>query len=81
VRGKVEIGQRRDGKAEIVSGIAADELIVTAGQLKLRDGVPVQVAGGSTAVTAAPTAPGATGIAPVSAPAKVETAVTAPPKS
>jgi membrane fusion protein (multidrug efflux system) len=46
VRGKVEIGQRRDGKAEIVSGIAPDDVIVTAGQLKIRDGMPVRIAGG-----------------------------------
>ena len=39
---KVEIGQRRDGKAEIVKGCRTDDVVVTAGQLKLREGVPVQ---------------------------------------
>ncbi|HKE38924.1 MAG TPA: efflux RND transporter periplasmic adaptor subunit [Casimicrobiaceae bacterium] len=43
-RAKVDIGQRRDGKAEIVKGLDAGDLVVTAGQLKLREGVPVQVA-------------------------------------
>ena len=41
VRVKVDIGQRRDGKVEIVNGVAKDDVVVTAGQLKLRDGVPV----------------------------------------
>jgi membrane fusion protein (multidrug efflux system) len=43
-RAKVDIGQRRDGKAEILKGLDAGDLVVTAGQLKLRQGVPVQVA-------------------------------------
>ena len=41
VRTKVEVGQRRDGKAEIVSGVALGDIIVTAGQQRLRDGVAV----------------------------------------
>jgi membrane fusion protein, multidrug efflux system len=44
-RVKVATGQRRDGKVEIVSGVAPDDVIVTAGQLKLRDGVSVRIAG------------------------------------
>jgi membrane fusion protein (multidrug efflux system) len=44
VRTKVEVGQRRDAKVEILSGVAKDDLVVTAGQLKLRDGAPVSVA-------------------------------------
>jgi membrane fusion protein (multidrug efflux system) len=44
VRQKVELGQRRDGKAEVVNGVAFDDVVVTAGQLKLRDGVPVRIA-------------------------------------
>jgi len=51
VRAKVEVGQRRDGKAEVVQGVGPEDIVVTAGQLKLRDGVPVRVAGA--AVTAA----------------------------
>src|SRR5688572_26329470 len=44
IRQKVEIGQRRDGKVEIVSGLAASDVIVTAGHLKIRDGAAVRVA-------------------------------------
>ncbi len=43
-RAKVETGQRRDGKVEILSGIEKDDTIVTAGQARLRDGTPVSVA-------------------------------------
>jgi membrane fusion protein (multidrug efflux system) len=43
-RAKVDIGQRRDGKAEIVKGLQDGDMVVTAGQLKLREGVPVQIA-------------------------------------
>jgi membrane fusion protein, multidrug efflux system len=43
-RVKVEIGQRREGVVEILRGIAKDDVIVTAGQLKIRDGAPVKVA-------------------------------------
>ena len=45
LRTRVTVGQRRDGKAEIVSGLAAGDTVVSAGQLKLRDGVAVAVAG------------------------------------
>jgi membrane fusion protein (multidrug efflux system) len=41
VRVKVDVGQRRDGKAEILSGVAIGEVVVTAGQQRLRDNVPV----------------------------------------
>jgi membrane fusion protein (multidrug efflux system) len=41
---RVTSGQRRDGKVEITDGIAAGELVVTAGQLKIqRDGQDVRV--------------------------------------
>ena len=43
-RNKVEIGQRRNGQVEILQGLAAGDLVVTAGQLKLRDGVQVKIA-------------------------------------
>lgn len=43
-RVKVQVGQRRDAKAEIVTGLDAQDLVVTAGQLKLRDGTEVKVA-------------------------------------
>jgi membrane fusion protein (multidrug efflux system) len=61
-RVKVETGQRREGKVEIVSGVNKEDLIVTAGQLKLRDGATVKVTGsqprdGPDAVSAAPAPP------------------------
>ena len=43
-RTKVEVGQRRDSKVEIVKGLSPGETVVTAGQLKLRDGTPVTLA-------------------------------------
>ena len=42
---KVETGQRRDGKVEIVNGVAKDDTVVTAGQARLRDGSQVSIAG------------------------------------
>ncbi len=44
-RVKVEIGQRREGQVQVLSGLAADEAVVVAGQLKLRDGIPVKPLG------------------------------------
>jgi len=47
---RVSSGQRRDGKVEITAGLAAGDLIITAGQLKIqRDGQDVRVvnAGGA----------------------------------
>jgi membrane fusion protein (multidrug efflux system) len=44
LRQKVEIGQRRDGKVEVVSGLRADDVVVTEGHLKIRDGAAVKVA-------------------------------------
>jgi membrane fusion protein (multidrug efflux system) len=54
-RVKVDIGQRRAAKVEIVQGLAVDDVVVTAGQLKLRDGVAVRVAN----TTVAPAVAGA----------------------
>ena len=45
VRAKVEVGQRRDGKVEMVSGVTAGEIVVVSGHQRLRDGVPVAVKG------------------------------------
>lgn len=46
----VGTGVRREAMVEIVDGLQAGDQVVTAGQLKLRDGTPVQVlAGGSAA--------------------------------
>lgn len=45
-RTKVEIGQRRDGKVEIVNGLTAADTVVTAGWQRIRDGAGVRVVGG-----------------------------------
>ena len=43
-RVKVETGIRRDGKVEVLSGVAPGDLVVTAGQLRIsRDGMEVRV--------------------------------------
>jgi membrane fusion protein (multidrug efflux system) len=56
MRTKVETGIRRNGKVEILSGVQAGELVVTAGQLRLaRDGMEVRVI--EPAPTAAPKLP------------------------
>ena len=39
----VKLGKRQEGEVEVREGLAAGDLIVTAGLLKIRDGVPVQV--------------------------------------
>ena len=38
---KVAVGIRREGMVEIVEGLGPDDEVVTAGQLKIRDGAPV----------------------------------------
>ena len=43
-RQKIEIGLRREGKVEVMAGLAPADLVVTAGIVKLRDGAPVRVA-------------------------------------
>jgi membrane fusion protein, multidrug efflux system len=43
-RQKVDIGQRRDGKVEILAGLQPVDRVVTQGQLKIRDGAPVRTA-------------------------------------
>lgn len=60
LRQRVEIGQRRDGKVEITSGLAADDVVVTAGHQKIRDGAAVTVA----AQPAPPTKPALNEAAP-----------------
>ncbi|MGZ5034982.1 MAG: efflux RND transporter periplasmic adaptor subunit [Usitatibacter sp.] len=55
-RQKIEIGQRRDGKVEVLGGLAPDDVVVTAGTIKLRDGAAVQIA--NSPATAPPAAVG-----------------------
>lgn len=40
---KVQIGQRRDAMVEILQGVNAGDMVVTAGQMKIGDGAPVAV--------------------------------------
>ena len=40
---KVEIGNRAPGSVEIIKGLAANDVVVTDGQIKLKDGAPVSV--------------------------------------
>ncbi|MCW2245913.1 membrane fusion protein (multidrug efflux system) [Azospirillum fermentarium] len=42
---KVRIGVRRNGEVEVTEGISPDDTIITGGQIKIRDGAPVAVAG------------------------------------
>jgi len=52
-RVKIAVGQRRDGLVQVLNGLAPNDVIVTAGQLKIRDGVPVSVASNATAASPA----------------------------
>lgn len=45
VRAAVKTGQRRDSRVEILSGVDKGDMVVIAGQIRLRDGVSVRVAG------------------------------------
>lgn len=60
-RVRIQTGSRRAGRVEIAEGLAAGDVVVTAGQLKLRDGVPVKVVppGGAPAQAQAGAAAGA----------------------
>jgi len=57
VRAAVKTGQRRDSKVEILSGVDKGDMVVIAGQIRLRDGVSVRVAGADTKANAAKAAP------------------------
>jgi membrane fusion protein (multidrug efflux system) len=43
VEAKVKLGERRGAEVEILEGVLPNALLVTAGQLKLRNGLPVEV--------------------------------------
>ncbi len=55
-RTKVEIGQRRDAKVEIVQGVTAGDTIVLAGWQRLREGAAVRPAGGGAGAAKGPDA-------------------------
>ncbi|MCC7547078.1 MAG: efflux RND transporter periplasmic adaptor subunit [Burkholderiales bacterium] len=40
---KVQLGTRRPGEVEIVTGLSPSDTVITEGQIKLRDGAPVMV--------------------------------------
>jgi membrane fusion protein, multidrug efflux system len=65
---KVRLGVRRAAQVEVIDGLAAGDIVVTAGQLKLRDGAPVRAIGEGGAA-AQPTAgmDGMSGMAPAKA--------------
>ena len=44
---EVSVGMRRSGQVEILQGLSVGDEVVTAGQLKLRDGTPVSVVNGA----------------------------------
>jgi membrane fusion protein (multidrug efflux system) len=44
MRQKIDIGQRREGKVEVMAGLTPEDVVVTAGVIKLREGVPVTIA-------------------------------------
>ena len=89
---KIDVGQRRGGKVEVLKGLAANDLVVTAGHLKIRDGTPVTILNSPASAAASPPAPNAA--APISSPdaavtnapsaispANAENLVRRPPKS
>jgi membrane fusion protein (multidrug efflux system) len=51
---QVRIGQRREGRVEIVDGLGFNDQVVTSGQMKLHDGVPVRVSGAGPGPGSAP---------------------------
>lgn len=59
----VTTGQRAQGWVEVVGGVAAGDTVVTAGQLRLRDGAPVRVVDGGPPAPLADAAGGGTGTA------------------
>lgn len=54
VRTKVEIGQRQTGIVEIIGGLTNNDVVVTAGQMKIRDGSSVTIAEPAAAAVATP---------------------------
>ena len=72
---KVEIGQRKQGQVEITQGLKAGDIVVTAGQPKLKDGAQVKIVDAPSATRSA----GAAIAAPIpAAPAPTSTAPAAP---
>ena len=65
---KVKLGVRRAAQVEVLEGLAAGDVVVTAGQLKLREGAAVRAVGeGAPAAPAVPSGGAPAGAAPVNA--------------
>lgn len=54
---EVALGKRKDTFVEITDGLSADDIVITAGQLKLRDGATVRTTGDTTAGAPRPAGP------------------------
>jgi membrane fusion protein (multidrug efflux system) len=52
VLARVELGLRRQGQVEVLSGLAPGELVVTDGHQRIRDGAPVALLGSASATAA-----------------------------
>lgn len=65
---KIKLGVRRAAQVEVLEGLAAGDVVVTAGQLKLREGAAVRAVGeGAPAAPAVPSGGAPAGAAPVNA--------------
>jgi membrane fusion protein, multidrug efflux system len=54
---KVQLGERRPGEVEVVKGLAPHDVVVTDGQMKIKDGAPVTVLPSQPTAEAGGTAP------------------------
>jgi membrane fusion protein (multidrug efflux system) len=64
---KLRLGVRRDGEVEVSAGLQAGDVVVTAGQLKLRPGTPVKPVGEGAPAATPTTTPAANPAAPKAA--------------
>jgi membrane fusion protein (multidrug efflux system) len=49
VETKVTLGSRKDGVVEVLDGLKAEVIVITAGQQKIRNGTPVEIVAGAAA--------------------------------
>jgi membrane fusion protein, multidrug efflux system len=54
---KVQLGERRPGEVEVLKGLAANDVVVTDGQIKIKDGAGLTVLPSTPAATASGTTP------------------------
>jgi membrane fusion protein (multidrug efflux system) len=52
---KIEIGNRSPGEVEVIQGLKANDMVITDGQMKIKDGAPVTVMPSAPPAAAAPT--------------------------